>query len=114
MWWHLKRLSPESSHFRRQAPIGSFFVDFACHDRRIVIELDGGQHNEPVQLETDLRRTAFLEANGYRVLRFWNNDVMNNIDGVLSAIAESVADTSFAAPPTPDPSPPRNSAGGGE
>jgi very-short-patch-repair endonuclease len=114
LWWHLKRLSPASSHFRRQAPIGSFFVDFACHEKRIVIELDGGHHNDESQLEKDRRRTALLEASGYRVLRFWNNDVMNNIDGVLAVISESIADTALAMPPTPDPSPPRKSAGGGE
>jgi len=73
---------------------------------RIVIELDGGHHNEQALFEADRRRTAFLEANGYRVLRFWNNDVMNNIDGVLAVIAESIAGPALAAPPTPDPSPP--------
>jgi very-short-patch-repair endonuclease len=93
----------DGSHFRRQATIGPYFVDFACHEKRLVIELDGGQHAEAVQAARDAKRDEYLRSNGYRVLRFWNNDVMANIDGVLEVIAEAV---SAAAPPTPDPSPP--------
>jgi very-short-patch-repair endonuclease len=104
LWLHLKRLSPEKSHFRRQAPIGSYFVDFACHVLRLVIELDGGQHNDAEQLKIDAQRDAYLASKGYRVVRFWNNDVLTNIDGVLSVIADALA--SAPPPPTPDPSPP--------
>jgi very-short-patch-repair endonuclease len=93
----------DGSHFRRQATIGPYFVDFACHEKRLVIELDGGQHAEAVQAARDAKRDEYLRSNGYRVLRFWNNDVMANIDGVLEVIAEAV---SVSAPPTPDPSPP--------
>jgi very-short-patch-repair endonuclease len=106
LWWRLKRLSPETSHFRRQAPIGLYFVDFACHAQRIVIELDGGQHNGFAQSQTDRQRDAYLATKGYRVLRFWNNDVLSNIGGVLSVIADALAFGSAALPPTPDPSPP--------
>jgi very-short-patch-repair endonuclease len=113
LWSHLKRLSPETSHFRRQAPIGSYFVDFACHAQRLVIELDGGQHNESTQAEVDKRRDAYLATKGYRVLRFWNNDVLTDIDGVLSVIAEALAAYSFQAPRTPDPSPPLRGGRGG-
>jgi very-short-patch-repair endonuclease len=78
-------------------------VDFASHDARLIIEVDGGQHAE--MLDADARRTAFLEAEGYRVLRFWNNDVLGNIDGVLEVIQRAITTT-----PTPNPSP----QGGGE
>ena len=109
LWRHLKRFSLPQSHFRRQATIGPYFADFACHEARLVIEIDGGQHNDMTHLAADAVRTAYLNAQGYSVLRFWNNDVLENIDGVLSAIDEVLKAT---APPTPDPSPPQ--AGGGE
>jgi very-short-patch-repair endonuclease len=89
------------SHFRRQALIGPFIVDFVSRKARLVIELDGGQHDE--QRFADTSRTRKIEASGYRVLRFWNNDVLGNIDGVLTEIQSALT-------PTPDPSP----HGGGE
>jgi len=72
--------------FRRQATIGPYVVDFLCIERRLIVELDGGQH-EPT---TDAHRTCFLEARGYRMLRFWNNDVVENFDGVLQAVSEAL------------------------
>ena len=104
LWQHLRQPPFKERHFRRQATIGPYFVDFASHQLRVVIEVDGGQHS----LSTpDEARTWYLEANGYRVLRFWNNEVLKNISGVLSAIDAAIdADR----PPTPDPSPPQ--AGG--
>jgi len=78
-------------------------VDFASHDARLIIEVDGGQHAE--MIAADAKRTGFLESEGYRVLRFWNNDVLGNIDGVLEVIQRAITTT-----PTPDPSP----QGGGE
>jgi len=93
----------DGTHFRRQVRLGSYIVDFACHQARLIIEVDGGQHTESVS--ADLARTKFLEAQGYRVLRFWNNDVLRNIDGVLEAIQSAITST-----PTPNPSP----QGGGE
>jgi very-short-patch-repair endonuclease len=106
LWQHLRQPPFKQHHFRRQATIGRYFADFASHRLRIVIELDGGQHSDSRSDET---RTRYLETNGYRVLRFWNNEVFENMPGVLSAI-----DTAIQAdrPPTPDPSPPQ--AGGGE
>jgi very-short-patch-repair endonuclease len=88
---------------RRQAPIGPYFADFACHAKRLVIELDGGQHGEESNAARDNGRDAYMKANGYRVLRFWNNDVMQNLNGVLETIAGTL---SAPMPPTPDPSPP--------
>jgi very-short-patch-repair endonuclease len=102
--WHLRRRFPlEGSHFRRQVQIGPYITDFACHRLKLVIELDGGQHGS--QIEKDDARTVRLESEGYRVLRFWNNDVLSNIDGVLTEIQNATTTT-----PTPDPSP----QGGGE
>jgi very-short-patch-repair endonuclease len=74
--------------FRRQVSIGRFVVDFACVDRALVLEIDGGQHAG--REAEDAARTAWLEARGRRVLRFWNNDVNENIDGVLQRIADEL------------------------
>ena len=104
LWWHLRhRLAMSDTHFRRQVRLGRYIVDFASHRAKLVIEIDGGQHAE--QVAADAERTRFLESEGYRVVRFWNNEVLTNIDGVLEAIASALATT-----PTPDPSP----QGGGE
>jgi very-short-patch-repair endonuclease len=99
-------------HFRRQATIGPFFVDFVCYSKKLVIEVDGGQHNSGTQAMRDGARDAFLIAHGYRVLRFWNNDVMDNVAGVLSTIEHALRPVALREPPAPDPSPPQ--AGEGE
>ena len=91
------------THFRRQVRLGRYIVDFASYRAKLVIEIDGGQHAE--QAVADAERTRFLEAKGYRVVRFWNNEVLMNIDGVLEAIQHALT-----TPPPPDPSP----QGGGE
>ncbi|UYO45465.1 DUF559 domain-containing protein [Rhodopseudomonas palustris] len=97
LWQRLRHdLVLANSHFRRQVVIGPFIVDFASRVARLVIELDGGQHDE--QRAADEVRSRYIEAQGYRVLRFWNNDVLGNLDGVLAEIQS-------ALPPTPDPSP---------
>ena len=98
LWWHLRyRLATPSSHFRRQVHLGHFIVDFVCHALKIVIEIDGGQHAE--QSKQDARRTQFLKSEGYRVLRFWNNEVLSNIDGVLEVIQSAVLATPTPTPP---------------
>jgi very-short-patch-repair endonuclease len=113
LWWHLRQLPLATSHFRRQAAIGPYFADFACHKCRVVIEVDGGGHGQARQMATDRRRTAYLASRGYRVLRFWNNEVLKETEGVMTLIYEAVYQKE--APPTPDPSPPRASrVGGGE
>lgn len=86
LWRALDRVPLVKTHFRRQAPIGPYVVDFVSLRARLVIELDGPSHTEPGGAEKDARRTAWLESEGYRVLRFWNAEVYDNIDGVLDTI----------------------------
>ncbi|MGH7078509.1 MAG: endonuclease domain-containing protein, partial [Acetobacteraceae bacterium] len=82
--WRALRQAGFPWRFRRQHPIGGWIVDLACPARRLVIELDGGQHGP--QCAADAVRSAGIEAHGYRVIRFWNNEVMENLDGVLQSI----------------------------
>ena len=88
LWKHLRQKQIQGLKFRRQAPVDKFIADFLCYERRLIIELDGGQHAE--QLDYDGNRTRILEACGFRVLRFWNNDVLQNIEGVLLEIIGAV------------------------
>jgi very-short-patch-repair endonuclease len=97
LWWHLKRLPNENAYFRRQATIGQYYADFACHHHRLVIEVDGGGHAGDQQIVADASRTAFLNSRGYRVLRFWNNEVFNQIDGVMSTIHQALVDADAKA-----------------
>ena len=76
--------------FRRQQPIGPYIVDFASFERKIIIEIDGGQHNDKEAREKDEERTAWLKEWGYRVLRFWNNDVLMNTEGVMEEIRKAL------------------------
>ncbi len=87
--------------WRRQVPIDRYFADFACKDAKLVIELDGGQHAE--RAEYDAERTRVIEACGFRVLRFWNNDVLENLDGVAEVIR---AEVQLARASSPSPSQP--------
>ena len=84
LWRGLKEAFPDA-HFRKQVPLGPYYADFACHAAKLVIELDGSQHADAVAY--DAARTAFLESEGYAIVRFWNNDVTQNLDGVIAAIA---------------------------
>jgi very-short-patch-repair endonuclease len=88
IWLTLRDRRLSGAKFRRQMPIGPFVVDFASIEYRLVVELDGGQHAECV---SDVRRDRFLAAPGWRVLRFWNNDVTANREGVLEQIQEALA-----------------------
>jgi very-short-patch-repair endonuclease len=81
--WRLLREAFPEARFRRQVPIRQYIADFASHRGKLVIEADGGQHDEAV----DAPRTAVIEADGYRVLRFWNHDILTNPDGVARTIA---------------------------
>ena len=87
LWSHLRASQLEETKFIRQHPIGDFVVDFACRSARIAVELDGGQHADS---SADDARTQIIEAHGYRVIRFWNNDVLQNTGGVLTAILEEL------------------------
>ncbi|PKP72417.1 MAG: hypothetical protein CVT83_00180 [Alphaproteobacteria bacterium HGW-Alphaproteobacteria-5] len=86
LWSRLRRDALGHS-FRRQHPIGPYIVDFVCLDLKLVIEADGGQHNE-IRAAHDAKRTAWLEERGYEVIRFWNPDILRNIDGVLETILD--------------------------
>jgi len=86
LWRHLWRIPIEGTHFRRQVPIGRYFADFACHQIGLVIELDGSQHAEESARRYDTERTAFLESQGYHVVRFWNAEIMEELDAVLDTI----------------------------
>lgn len=86
LWNGLRGGQLEGYRFRRQHPIGVFILDFVCLEKRLVIEVDGAQHAEPRQVLHDLKRTQWLESRGYRVMRFWTNEVMTETDGVLDAI----------------------------
>jgi very-short-patch-repair endonuclease len=108
IWYGVKAHRLDGVGFRRQAPIGPYFVDFVSHAAKLIVEIDGGQHFENEQEKRDARRTRFLEGKGYRVLRFSNLDVMSNRNGVLERIAEAAQ--AAAAPSLPSPA----SGGGGE
>ena len=88
MWKYLRAKQIEGCKFRRQEPIGSYIVDFVCQEKRIIVEVDGGQHS--VEQERDYKRDELLEGLGYKVLRFWNNEVLRNIEGVLEVIRDSL------------------------
>jgi very-short-patch-repair endonuclease len=86
--WRLLRSRQIGGHrFRRQVPLGRYIADFICHDARLIIELDGGQHDGSSQ---EAERSCFLQEQGYRVLRFWNNEVLSNLEGVRATIAEDL------------------------
>jgi very-short-patch-repair endonuclease len=89
LWRALREVFPDA-HFRHQVPFGPYYADFASHGARLVLEVDGGQHGTEASQAYDAERTRFLEGEGYRVLRFWNNEVLGNLDGVLTVIAAQI------------------------
>jgi very-short-patch-repair endonuclease len=103
LWKRLRSRQIADAKFRRQATVGPYIADFLCTEHRLIVEADGGQHSP----EADATRTDWLTSRGYRVLRFWNNDVLGNIDGVLEAILIALQEE---REPSPQPSP----AGAGE
>jgi very-short-patch-repair endonuclease len=88
LWQRLRNRQINGTKLRRQHPIGPYVADFCCVDALLVIELDGSQHGEEPDRQADQHRTEYLERVGYRVLRFWNEEVLDNIDGVLETIAK--------------------------
>ena len=93
LWHRLRKRQCGGFRFRRQVPLGAYIVDFACLPERLVVEVDGGQHADDVA--RDAVRTGWLEQKGYRVIRFWNHDVLENTDGVVEAILQALR----SAPP---------------
>jgi very-short-patch-repair endonuclease len=96
LWLHLRARQLGGAKFSRQMPIGPFICDFLCRSAGLVVELDGGQHGW--RTDEDARRAAYLEAQGYRVIRFWNDDVIERIEGVLLRVGEALA---LCPPPAP-------------
>ena len=86
LWRALKELPTEGTHFRRQAPIGPYVVDFFCPAKRLIVELDGGHHNEDETARRDQERQLWLEREGYRVIRFWNSEITQDLTAVLERI----------------------------
>jgi very-short-patch-repair endonuclease len=99
LWWRLRYRQLQNCKFRRQAPVGDYVVDFVCFERNLIVELDGGGHT--LKRRQDAERTKWLESQGFTVLRFWNSDVVKEMDGVLEAIWNALS----RATPHPDPPP---------
>ena len=108
LWRHLRNRELGGWKFKRQYPVGPFIVDFICVEKNVVIEVDGGQHAE--NEEQDLQRSAYLNKMGYRVLRFWNNEVLQETEAVLTAIFAILANGKQNSP-SPQPSPPSGERG---
>jgi very-short-patch-repair endonuclease len=108
MWRALRALPLHGTHFRRQVPIGKYVVDFACMREKLIVEIDGGQHALEANVLNDAARTCWLEKEGYRVVRYWNNEVMSNIDGVMESLmltlSRSVHPTPSRSARRPSPS----------
>ncbi len=100
LWSHLRNRQQSGCKFRRQHEIGHYIVDFVCLEKKLIIELDGGQHAN--QTRYDSQRSAFLELLGYTVIRFWDNEVLTQTQNVLEAIHKTLIDN-----PSPPPSPSR-------
>ena len=90
LWVNLRELKPLGFHFRRQAPIGRYIVDFVSFRSQLIIEADGGQHGMPDGNRSDQIRDAFLQSQGFRVLRFWNSDIDANLAGVMESILSAL------------------------
>jgi very-short-patch-repair endonuclease len=97
LWRYISNRQLCGVRFNRQVPMGPYICDFVARTPRLIVELDGGQH--AIAADYDANRTAFLQQRGYRVMRFWNNDVLENLDGVLRVIEEALKDK-----PSPSPS----------
>ena len=90
MWNLLRGKQFQGIRFVRQYPIDKYIVDFACRSKKLIIKIDGGQHNEDKNIVYDNERTKFLELLGYKIIRFWNNDIDQNIEGVYQKLLEFV------------------------
>ncbi|MHB1381499.1 MAG: endonuclease domain-containing protein [Thermoleophilia bacterium] len=97
LWRRLRARQLAGYRFRRQQPVGKYIVDFVCFEKRLIIEVDGGQHAE--QAAADSIRDNWLESQGFLVLRVWNNDAISNTDGVLELILSTIGDHPPLTPP---------------
>jgi len=113
LWLDLRDRRLDGLKFKRQVPIGRFVVDFVCAEQRLIIEVDGGQHSRPADQSRDGERTAELEAMGYIVLRYWNNDIIENMEGALTDILAAL-DRPGQEPPHPIPLPAGERGRGGK
>jgi very-short-patch-repair endonuclease len=95
LWSKLRRKQLNGYRFRRQHPLGPYIVDFVCLDQKLIVEVDGGQHNLTEQAAKDAQRTSYLKARGFGILRFWNNEVLSNGDGVVAVIAEALKEIAY-------------------
>ena len=94
LWFEVRDRRLQGFKFRRQAPIGPYIVDFVCVEQWLIVELDGGQH----AVVDERRRTAFLEGEGWKILRVWNNEVLENLESVIARIAEALANGPHPSP----------------
>jgi very-short-patch-repair endonuclease len=92
LWLKSREMQVDGIKFRRQHPLGNYIVVFACIKKKLIIEVDGGHHNESRARTHDIDRSAWLEKQGFLVLRFWDKDVLLNIDGVMSQVLQTLAD----------------------
>ena len=86
LWNILRAKRFHNYKFKRQVPIGNYIVDFLCKEKNLIVEIDGGQHNETLNKIKDIKRTNYLESKGYKVIRFWNSEVWDNIEGVCDIL----------------------------
>jgi very-short-patch-repair endonuclease len=92
LWLQLRKRGIEGLRFRRQTPIGPYVVDFFCPEKKLIVEVDGGQHSSPARTRHDSARDAWLATQGYKVIRFWNEEVIKSLDAVCSAIIAASKD----------------------
>ncbi len=98
LWVHLRRLHPQGLHFRRQAPLEGYLLDFVCFKHRLIVEVDGSQHGEATGLAHDAKRDAHFASLGFLTLRFWNPEIDENLDGVVETIIARARENRGAQP----------------
>jgi len=96
LWNRLRFWQIDGFKFRRQQPLGNYIADFVCFERRFIVEIDGGQH--AAKKEYDAKRDSWLHDQGFIVLRFWNSDIVENMEGVLQSILDNLRSTPFLSP----------------
>ncbi|MFM9890994.1 MAG: endonuclease domain-containing protein [Rickettsiales bacterium] len=101
-WQHVRNRQIDGYKIRRQFPVHGYVLDFACEELRFAIELDGGQHNHPIRQFIDTARTQKLESAGWQVARFWNNEVLENMEGVLTQIVQLLHARDASQGPSPE------------